>query len=195
MLPLRTRIFIVISLAVLVILGITVGLLVARRKAAPTTAPADGNTVDSTNFDGSALSAPAGTVPNVQGLTVAPLSAEEAQKKGVANLATTFVERYFSYTSDSQFANVRDVQEIVTPGFWKVISGRTAGSGGVFVSVMVEAVGKNISSWKETSAVVRVEARKTTGQDGLAPAVKNEVYLVTVLKQGNNWLVDNVQSE
>jgi hypothetical protein len=197
MLSLRARIFIIISLIVLVVLGITIFLLV-RSKNAPTstdnTTATDGATQNGLNL----LPATPVPVANISNnLKVTPLTSLEIQQKGVQQIAKIFLERYNSYSAESRYQNVLDVQALVTKSLWgqigaKLSPGAVNNTIPAFSSVVTKAYSTKLDSWSEQSALVELQVKITEEKNG-AISNRDAGAKVSMLNDGGNWLVDKFE--
>ncbi|EKD43016.1 MAG: hypothetical protein ACD_72C00503G0002 [uncultured bacterium] len=193
MISLRARIFIVISLIVLFILGVSLFLLVRAKKInlpftdqTTTTPIAAEETVPGIGPNGE---------PAV--VTALPVTALEAEKRGVQQLAKIFFERLNSYSSESQFNNVRDVKEMVTASYWKELSAKlpsiSAATGvQVFSSKIVTVYSVKLVSWNGDSATVDMQMKVSETKNGTT-IDSNQEAVVTMVKQNGSWLVDKYQ--
>jgi gamma-glutamylcysteine synthetase len=194
MLSLRARIFIIISLAVLFILGVSIFLWVKSKDKTAT----NGNGSETVTTNGGAVNQNAVKpviVSNVTNLQVQRVSDEETQKKAVQNLAKIFVERLNSYSSGSKFQNVRDVESMVTSNYWKQLSAKISASGGVisadnFFAISVLAYGSKLMSFDNDKATVEVQA-KMSEEKGGAVNKKDVQAIVNLVKTNGEWLVDS----
>jgi hypothetical protein len=190
MLTLRTRLFIIISLIVLVILGIAVGLVVWNKRAkvvveppsATTTTPGAGAT-DGVNI------IPGGSTT---GLQVQKPTTEEAQKIAVKQLAKVFIERYGSYSTDGDFQNIKELNGMTTDKLWAELSKKIgATAGGNFVGVTTKAIAAVLSDWKkDLSATVDLQLVATETRSGRESTVQKTAQ-VKFLKVKTQWLVDS----
>ncbi|MDO8499252.1 MAG: hypothetical protein Q7S66_01160 [bacterium] len=199
MLTIRTRIFIMISIFVLFVLGVSVLLIVlSKRKAAePVPAATDNsaNAITQQNYATQAgnLSGTAAVQPVPTGVQVLPQSPEDAIKNGVRQLAKTFLERYGSYSTDSNYQNIRDVQNLVTPEFWKVLEAKigTVGKSNSFVGVTSVVPATDLTAFSDSAATVRLSVIQTTDNNGKVSTVQKQA-VVSLTKFGNNWLVSKL---
>src|SRR3989339_553194 len=193
MLPLRTRIFIIISLVVLVVLGISVlvSVLSNREPSAPTTETPD-----------SVVDLPAGTVlyngapvvvsPIENGLTPPPaLTTLEAEQNSVRQLARIFTIRYNSYSTDANYQNIREVQSLVTDNLWAQISKPLAGNSvsANFLGVTTNVIGTELLSWGSDVAVVAVKTTSVQDKNGVESNLARS-GTVNLVKTDGQWLVD-----
>lgn len=198
MLSLRTRLFVVISLAVLLILAISVVLLLRSRSSKdtnnPDTTPSDqtGTPVSPNNgATGGTPTQPIGTTPAPVVKQFSPLEVEQA---GVKQLAKIFIERYNTYSTDNNYDNIREVESMVTGGLWKRISGRLSipAAPGPFVGVTTRAVSAELGGWDSATADVLVQTHQVTVKNGVTTQTYQGVKIF-FLKQGSNWLIDKFE--
>jgi hypothetical protein len=197
MLSLRARIFIIISLLVLVVLGITIFLLV-RSKNAPTSSDS-AVTTDSATQTGLNL-VPASLVPvaNISNnIKVTPLTSLETQQKGVQQIARIFLERYNSYSAESRYQNVLDVQTLVTKSFWAQLSaqlspGAANGTIPAFSSVVTKAYTTKLDAWSEKTTLVELQVKITEEKNG-SITNRDAGAKVTLVNENGNWLVDKFE--
>ena len=191
---LRARIFIIISILVLFILGISIFLVVGNKKktAEPqTVTPAD-NTVP-TYIGGQTGTqtvvgdqAPAG----LPAKTATPL---EAEKNGVAQLAKVFVERYGTYSTDNNFQNIKEVETFVTLSFWSKISApiTAKNTSQNFVGVTTKVISMDLASWSDTKATVELKTTRAEEKNGVV-ATRYQNATVDMVKVKDSWLVGNL---
>lgn len=186
---LRTRIFILITLIVLVILGISL-LLVVKFKNNPTvTPPVIESPVVQVQSNVVLPSTPATVIP--QNITVAPIDSADVTENTVRQLAKIFVERFNTYSSDNMYQNIRDVEVLVTSDYWKKISlplSRPASPPATFVALTTKVLAIPSSNVLSTVASVTLKAQKTnTNGDKTVSSYAD--YTVSLVKSGSNWLV------
>ncbi|MDO8626648.1 MAG: hypothetical protein Q7K39_04350 [Candidatus Magasanikbacteria bacterium] len=198
---LRTRLFIVISLAVLVILGISIALLVrSKRAAAPpalgitNTPTAPANIIDSNTVE---ERLPALTNPPSLGVVTAPPAKQttlEAEQSGVRQLAVIFVERYNSYSTDNKWQNIVEVKSLVTQKMWQRIGAKvgTPQPAGPFVGNTAEVFVSELTKWDPPTAVATLQVRNTLEKNGQI-TVTNQNIVVTLIKDSGDWLVDSYE--
>lgn len=187
MMTLRARIFIIISLAVLFVLGITLLLIVNKKQTVGET-----QTVKEEQGVLPANGVSAQTqINNLNGMQVKTLSGEEAEKKAVGQLAKIFVERYNTYSTDNDFQNIKEVEELCVESFWAKISAKmNVAPSESFKGVTTKVIGVEISDWQKTSAKVILQTAQTEEKDGVATATTYPNFEVSLTKVGDKWLVD-----
>jgi hypothetical protein len=188
---LRARIFILISIVVLFILGISIFLIVRNKNknAEPQTGAPTDNTVNGGQTGGQTTvgdQAPAG----LPAKTANPL---EAEKNGASQLAKVFVERYGTYSTDNNFENIKEVETFVTPAFWSKISApmNAKSSTQSFVGVTTKVISLELTSWSDTAATVELKTMRTEEKNG-AVSVRYQNATVDMVKIGGVWLVDKL---
>ena len=197
MLTFRAKVFIIVSVVIFVFLAVSVFLIYSAKKkeaAAPTgqgqtTTPA---VMDSENFNPDAI----GTKPLLQapaGTPVAPLTTAEAWKNASRQMAKIFTERYGTFSTDNESANIRELESQVTPSFWRVISGKIKPSaGGEFYGVTTVVAASDFVDYSDTAAKISVTTQRTETK-GTAVSGKNQKAEVSLVKSGSQWLVDGFE--
>ncbi len=192
---LRSRLFIIISLIVLIVLGSSLFLIARGRKAAAPTSEIPGAPVS--GEEGKAV--PGATANNQIPATAAPaptpapaITAEQAEQNGVRLLAKVFIERFQSYSTDADFQNVKEIETMVTPVLWKRLASKITASpsSGPFVGVITEVIVSSLKDWSPPSAIVNVKTRTATEKNNIITRTYPE-YTVTFVKTEKDWLVDS----
>lgn len=203
MISLRARIFIIVSLVVLIILGISIFLAVRSKKPATnemaTTTLGNGvtNVIDSSNFTYNPnITTPlaGGEVP--QGTPVKPATSLEAEQNAARQLAKIFVERYNSYSTDNEFQNIIEVKDLVTSELWQTLSakiGKTPAAGS-FVGVTTKVFTSELKSWSSKEAAVFLSTAIREEKDG-AVSDRQQNITINLVKVGDSWLVSKFQWE
>jgi hypothetical protein len=193
---LRIRIFIIISLGVLLVLGVSFLLLRNRSQKItdnkPTTTSTSDTTgftvIDANNFD-TLPTTPGSAKPSAQ---VVPKKFDdlEAVKNGVKQLAKVFIERYGSYSSDNNAQNIKEVQALVTADLWRSIQPSTNPKKPTeFLGVTTKVAYMEMSSWSDTQAEVKFKAIRTQDKNGVISS-SQQAATVSLVKQGTSWLVN-----
>ncbi len=196
---LRTRIFIIVSLGVLAILGVSLLILLFSRShsAAPspsgptTTTPS--NVIDNSNFNQTVL--PGATItPPPSGVPVKAQTSLETEQTTVKQLAKLFIERYNSYSTQNNSQNILSVQNLVTPAYWQKLSGYIGQSEpSSFTGVTTVVLSTSIDSWQDTSAALTLKTQRVINNNGVT-TVTYQTYTVSMVKQNSSWLVSNYAS-
>lgn len=191
---LRTRVFIIISVAALLVLGVSLILVVRSRRPAPaailsvTGTPA--KVIDSNNFEAEKIIgalAPESTV----GVTVKPPTTEEVQKNAARQAAKIFYERYGTYSTDNSFQNIRDVETLVTPAFWNKLSPsiRQSAPAANFSALTTKVISAVLEDWRGNGATAALSVVRTEIKNNTETTSQVQVK-VEVVKAGEQWLVD-----
>jgi len=193
MISLRTRLFVIISLIVLVILAISLFLIMRSKNKVTEATTNTPVAVDSTNF------VPQIAAPNVintdmmaTGVTVKKTTTLEAEQNAVKQLARVFAERYNTYSSDNIYNNIKDVEGIVTVGLWKIISvplNRVSKPAVAFTGSIARVISMDISEWKPDQATVALKLTIDEDKSGTVTTKQRE-FGVMLLKANDTWLVD-----
>lgn len=189
---LRARIFIIISVLVLLILGISVFLVVRNKNktvSPQTNTPAGTDTGSNGQVGGQAQT---GTqIPD--GLPAKTATPLEAEKNSVVQLAKVFVERYGTYSSDNNFQNIKEVEVFVTPALWTKIStpmnAKTTAQS--FVGMTTKVVSMDLTSWAESKAAVELKTTRTEEKNGVV-ITRYQTATVGMIKAGSSWLADKL---
>jgi len=190
MLTLRARLFAIISIVVLLVLAVVIGLLwYGKRSQAPA-----GGEVPTTGVAPAAggQNVTGGAVPGaITGVPVQPITTEAMEKNAVKQLAKIFIERYGSFSTDSGYQNIVELEGLLTAKLWASLSAKigTPVAGG-FVGVTTRAVAATLTDWKkDQSAVVNIQVAQTEERNGVAGVFHKNVD-VKFLKVKGQWLVD-----
>lgn len=191
----RARIFILGTIIILFVLGISVYFLTRPKpttQTTPTTDTTQNNTLQNSNNNGNNLTSVIGIPQKTVSIppTVKPTSLKTEQD-GVVQLAKVFIERYNSYSTDDNYNNIKDVQSMVTPDLWKGLSKRLSVTPVVtaYTAITADANSALLVDWKSNAATVKVQIIKVTDKND----VKTKIYQtaqVQMVKVGSDWLVD-----
>ena len=190
---LRARIFIIISIFVIFILGISIFLVVRNKNKS-----ADPQTVTPTDSTASQN----GVQPNGQilvgdqapaGLPAKTATPLEAEKNGAVQLAKVFVERYGTYSSDNNFQNIKEVEALVTPALWSKISApmNAKTTTASFVGVTTKVISLELTAWSDIAATVELKTTRTEEKNG-AVSTRYQNAIVQMVKTGGVWLADKL---
>lgn len=199
----RTRLIIIIAIVILILGGVVwlvsnaakkPGGLFATGTVTPTavTPTTTSRFIDSSNFTTSSLSAIANPATSPTVSTTENSTPVEIEKKGVESFARVFTQIYGSFSSDNNYQNVYDVQALATPQLWSKIKPPTTPkpAAASFTGVTTQVLLTSLLVWNGTSATVEVEALRTQTSAGKTSTF-NQKAVVTLVKQGDSWLVDS----
>jgi hypothetical protein len=193
---LRARIFIILSVLMLLILGISIFLTVSRKdkngisKTLQTTPPSDG-AMEGVNGQPVGQTSIGGQMPaGLPAKTATPL---EAQKNGVMQLAKVFIERYGTYSTDNDFQNIKDAQALATKSLWSSISAVMASKSenSDFVGVTTKVISMNLIKWSGISATVELKTTRVEEKNG-AVSTRYQNVTVNMVKENGLWLADKL---
>lgn len=187
---LRTRIFIVISLIVLFILGVSIFIIYLSKRSTPIAGQENGvNTAGEVIPVQGAEQTPVET----SGASVPKQTSEEAIKNAALQMAKIFIERYASYSTDNDYQNIKEVEGLVTAGLWSRLSSKIGQPvGKEFLGVTTQAVSSGFDSYTANSATVRIQTTQIQDKNGVIAKANKEVIVHEVLSDGN-WLVDKFE--
>jgi len=197
MLSLRARIFIVLSLIVFLILGISIFLFVRAKKQA-TANNLQNTTNNSPTVANLPETAPVQVTEITKNITVNPISSVDVQKNATEQMAKIFLERFNSYSSESQYQNVRDVQTLVSKSYWSVLSAKlpsikpAQNVATAFSSTVTKAYGSKLVAWNEKNATVELQVKITEEKNNIVTHSDKQatVYLIN---ESGSWLVDKFE--
>ncbi len=199
MLSLRARIFIIISLIVLVILGISIFLFVRAKKltAAKNLAATTEGIPTATDYSSADIAAvPVANITN--NLSVNPASSLETQQNAVQQISKIFFERFNSYSSESQYQNVRDVQALVSKSYWNQLSTKLPAGTTIknsvtpFSSSITKAYSSKLSMWNQNNATVDLQVKTTEEKNGVVTN-RDQQAKVFLVKEDGSWLVNSFE--
>ena len=190
---LRARIFIIISVVVLLNLSVSILLVVKSRNSGSVNTPA--TTPDSSNTNPDNLSNPAGgagtQVP--VGSPVKPLTSLEVEQNGAEQLAKIFIERYGTYSTDNEFENIKEAQAFVSKALWSKISlginVKNPNSG--FLGLTTKVVSVDMISWSDSKAVFDLKIMRNENKSGVV-TTRYQNVIVEMVKENNVWLADSL---
>lgn len=190
---LRARIFIIISVIVLLILSVSIFLVVKNRNSANTnvspTTPDAGNV--NTNNPSSPASVVGTQIP--AGAPVKPLTSLEVEQNGAEQLAKIFIERYGTYSTDNDFANIKEAESLVTKSLWSKISTgiNVKSTDPGFLGLTTKVVSADMVSWAESKAVFDLKIMRNENKNGVVVTRYQDVT-VEMVKENNTWLADSL---
>jgi len=202
--PLRTKLFIIIGVIVLIILSISMFFLVGAEKikekidpSASTPALTDTNSSQSTQTNVDQQVGQTVNDVDVSKVEIKKLTSEETEKNGVRQLARIFTERYGSYSTDSNFQNVKDLESLSTNDLWQVLKAKigTTQNGSEYLGMSTKVVSMKLTKWGASSAQVDLDTLRKEEKSGGAITSKNQSITVYLVKTSGKWLVDDVKWE
>lgn len=195
--PLRTRVLL-IGGVVFIFLALLTFLIVRniqkngqKQNTATTTVSQLNSTssykvIDANNFNDANL----GKTTTTQ-LPVKKFTAAEATQNTVKQFAKIFIERYGSYSTDNNGQNVLEVKEMVTADLWSKIKPKTLGkTNNGFLGMSTEVISAEMAKWSDTEAVVKLKTVRSQEKNKVTSTLQQGAT-VTLVKQGNAWLVNS----
>ena len=125
-----------------------------------------------------------------------PATPEQVAQTSAKNFALRFVEIYGSYSSDAPYQNLKTVDYMFTSNFKQIVEAQTAQTepAGGFYGVTTKALTAQVSNQTESSATVLISTQRQelfsrTGE----PQLRYQDIKVTLVKQGQSWLVESAE--
>ena len=195
--PLRTRLFIILSIIIAIILAISITLLIVKKKKDAKT-----STSTQTEYTGGAgqvnrVNTPT-TAADLSGkvtsgvVTVAKPTTQEVQQNAAKQIAKVFAERYGSFSNQNGYQNIKEVQSISTSELYSSISKimNNKQNESTYYGVSTNVISVVITDWNATKANVKLSAKRVETKNGTTKNI-NQDATVTVVKSGSNWLVSS----
>lgn len=200
MLSLRARLFFIISLIVMAILGISL-FLIFKPKPTPTIVVDNGvqnggvNTPTNNNQNGGVVvENPLAGGELAKNITVKPATKVENQENSVRQLAKIFYERYGTYSSDNNYQNILDVKTLVTPEYWQTLSAKIKSAPDTsqpFVGVTATVLMMELSEIKDADAKVYLKANINEEKNSVI-ANRYQELTVSLTKKDGAWFVSAI---
>ncbi len=193
--PLRTRLFIILSVIIAIILAISVLLLLNKRsktkkaEMASSTAQSDLNQVDRV---------PVQSITDVSSIisngtiTVAQQTTEEIQKNTAKQISKVFAERYGSFSTQNSYQNILEIKDLVTTDLYSSLSQimNTAQNQTTYYGMTTKVIAMNITKWASDSATITLSATREETKSSTTKKT-NQDAVVQMTKSGSNWLVSS----
>lgn len=196
----RLRTILIVLIAAILIIGLVLFLL--RRLVAPSGEAPQAPAVNAPTGGLGTAPGTTGTITNVP-VTPAPppptVSAEERARAEAQTLTTLFVERYGSYSNQSNFQNLEDLLPLMSESFRAKTERdletlrRTAPPPSEYVGVTTRAlsVAESVYDLPRGAAAFRASVQKSEVR-GTAPAtVTYPAIDVTLVREGGAWKVSS----
>ena len=180
----ETRHKVELGIAILVLVGFVVLLaLFMRDDAAPDVVTPDSGALEDTGE----------RVPHPDGVDPADIP-----PPGVVSAMTigrTFVERFGSYSSESDFANVDDILSLATGGFRveleDIVANARKNDDAAYYGISTIVLSTTTVTEADVAVTLRMLTQREEAIDDPANAtVRYQDILVDLVKIGDNWLVD-----
>lgn len=133
------------------------------------------------------------TIVNEEPVTPAETPAEPLE---LVQLANFFAERYGSYSTDANFANVQNLKVYMTTTMQRAadayVTSQTAAGAVSYTELVTKVLSTDIISQSATAASIRVTTQRTKSGDAFA---ENDVYyedlLMDLVQQDGEWKVES----
>jgi hypothetical protein len=168
------------ALVILALLGIMVWFVVGRRDAVTPSSPSSQATQTTPDPEKTPTTAPA---------TPVTLSA--------STTAMIFAERFNSYSSESDFANMTDILPLVTASLETRLQNlaraqREAGPAESYYGISTKVISERVESQTETSMtlILSTQRQESVGSPSNT-TVRYQDITVKLIKEGDTWKVDD----
>ncbi len=193
MITLRQRVFIIVSVVLAIVLAILLYLLYGKKPTTNTT----------TNTTGPVTSSTVTVTTPAQGTDTAPVNTLPTYSEDIyiKQQAKIFVERFGSNSTQNPNQNIEDSLVLTTPSMQTWLKKQMTEASRDYVGQVTEVLASKISDKTVTNATVHIEVQQTieTKKDGAVGATSKEVKQrkgrVTLVKSGNDWLIDGLYWE
>lgn len=175
-----------LAVGVIVLLVVVVLAILLRQQVKSTTSP---------------VSSPTASLPTSADGTAAPTTSETpAPAPVVAGAETTamiFVERFASYSSESNFANITDVLPLTTAALSTRLQTITAeqkaaAPGSAYYGISTKVISQKVQEQTETTTTLLVSTQRaeSIGSPGNT-TIRYQDITVKLVKVGDSWKVDD----
>lgn len=127
--------------------------------------------------------------------TPRPTSVERSERQAITGAATSFTERFGSYSSDTNFENIERSRYLMTAAMESTADDiiEDGQSDAQFTSVDSTVAGVAITDYADgsTGATVEVSVRQTQRVGQGTTTYENKTARLTLEKEGDRWLVDS----
>lgn len=133
------------------------------------------------------------TIVNAEPASPAETSAEPIE---LVQLANFFAERYGSYSTDANFANVQNLKVYMTATMQRsadaYVTSQSAGGAVSYTEIVTKVLSTDIQDQSDTASTIRVTTQRTKSGDAFT---ENDVYyedlLLRLVQQDGEWKVDS----
>ncbi|MFH1789814.1 MAG: hypothetical protein ABH832_01980 [bacterium] len=198
--PLRTRLFIILSAIALVVLAVSIYLTIrANNKAEQQQTPATQQQNQIILPDGSVSQQPsiqapqAGVATSIPNTYLKPMTTQQAEENAAKQIAKTFVERYGSYSSQNDYQNIKDVESLVSGRLWSELSKRMTGAqSNEFSRVITKVISANLTDLGSEQYSVDIQTIRDEERAGVQSNYQQEAT-ATVIKSSGSWVVGSFE--
>lgn len=189
MITLRQKVFMIVSVLVAILLAILLYILYGSK----------GQTVNNNTNNPTQTSSTVNGVETInQAEQVVDTLPPYSEDLYVRQLAKIFVERFGSNSSQTPNQNITDSIELATASMQTWLKSQMKAPTRDYVGEVTEVLASRLSEKTATNATVAIEAQQTVEakKDGAVGATNREIKQrkgrVTLVKTGNDWLVDGL---
>ncbi len=188
---LRARIFIIISVCLLLVLAVSIFLIVKNKNSAGSPATNNSASTANTNQNNADNNQIVNQTP--PGLPAKTLSPLEVEQNGVQQLAKIFVERYGTYSTDNDFSNIKESQALVTKSLWSKISVgiNEKNVAQTFLGLTTKVISVSLTAWTEDKATVALKTMRVENKNGVI-STRYQNVTVGMVKSNGVWLADTI---
>jgi len=194
--PLRTRLFIILSVVIIIILAVSVLLLVSKKKkakqaATKTTTVETGGVNQINRLPVQGVADISSNVTNGT-ITIAQPTTEEMQKNAAKQMSKVFTERYGSFSNQNGYQNIIEVKELSTVVLYSDISKimTTTQNQSTYYGMTTKVVTMSITKWSSSSATITLSTSRSETKSSSTKKI-NQDAIVQMTKSGNSWLVSS----
>jgi len=195
--PLRTRLFIILSIIVAVILAISIFLVISSRKAKEKKSQTATSTTQNTGAN-QVNRLPAQTTNDFSNsvtsgqVTIAKPTSEEIDKNAAKAVAKVFAERFGSFSNQNGYQNIKEVEDITTDALYSGLSSymSTKQDESKYYGITTKVISSSIKSWGSSNSTLLLGSLRAEIKDGTTTQ-KNQDMEVTLTKSGSSWLVSS----
>lgn len=194
----KKALLILVVAAGALLLAVIILLIVARSQAPQ----ANDTTTDATNETTTTIDTTTSTTTETTGTTTTPDTdvvindAIVDDASSITRLARNFTERYTSYSTDTNYANIEESRDMMTAQMStqadQVIANDQQDNT-VFYSVVSQATNVSLTDFVAgaTGATIEVSVRQTLTTGQANPTYQNRTARLTMKKEGVTWKVDS----
>ncbi len=197
MLDLRQRLFLIISIGVLLVLAIVLSILAIKKHNTVTTNPENTTPQGTTNASDSIGPDVFDTTLNLQPVIGDPtqlssvLANEDETHRFVRQRSIDFIERFLSYSNQSKNSHIRDVLPLVTSDMAGWIQTQGQQYSDTYHGSTTQVIVSRVDALEGDTARVHIEAQQylesTDGDERIYHTGR-----VELLKQQGEWLIDGL---
>lgn len=184
-LDIRKRILLIAGVVLLILIVLVLFLLRRAPKASPAVTPTPTETTQ-----------PAEVTPQPTTLELPPppppANAEEREKLYAVQLSKIFMERYGSYSNQSQGGNVDDVKDLVSERFFTYIQSQKEQYNAEYKGVSTKVISSSLETFDKDKATVVIGVQQLLEEQGKNPVTSYKNGKISLVKSDGSWKVDGL---